>query len=47
MNDLARESLRQKDPELAQLLEELNPFKSEDMFDHTYTLDDEDLKEHA
>ena len=47
MNDLARESLRQKDPELASLLEELNPFKSEDMFDHTYTIDDEDLKEHG
>ena len=44
MNDLGRESLRQIHPDLADLADELNPFKSEDFIDQVTTVDDEDLK---
>jgi len=44
MNDLSRESLRQSHPDLADLADEINPFKSEDFIDLVTIIDDDDLK---
>lgn len=43
MMDLGRESLRQKHPDLADLAEEINPFKSEDFLDLVTIIEDDDL----
>lgn len=43
-NDLARESLRQKHPDLAEMAEELNPFMFDFMTDLVTINEDEDLK---
>ena len=45
MNDLAREALRQKHPDLADMAEEINPFMSKYMHDMVTIIEDEDLKE--
>ena len=47
MNDLAREALRQKHPDLADMAEELNPFTSEFMKDLLTITDDDDLRKHG
>lgn len=44
MHDLGREALRQKHPDLADIVEEINPFKSEDFIDMVTILDESDLK---
>lgn len=41
--DLGRESLRQKHPDLEDLAEEINPFKSEDFIDLVTIIEDDDL----
>merc|ERR1712060_503106 len=47
MNDLARESLRQRHPDLADIAEELNAFSMDFMHDMVTIVDDDDLKEHG
>lgn len=47
MHDLGREALRLKHPDLADLADEINPFKSEDFLDMVTIIDDDDLKEHG
>ena len=43
MNDLAREALRQKHPDLAEMAEELNPFMNDFLLDHVTIVENEDL----
>lgn len=45
-NDLAREALRQKHPDLAEMAEEINPFTSVNMVDMVTIIDDLDLRKH-
>ena len=47
MNDLAREALRQKHPDLADMAEEINPFTSEFMNDLVTIIDDDDLRKYG
>lgn len=43
---MARESLRQKHPDLADMAEEINPFLSSNFVDLVTIVDDDDLKKH-
>ena len=43
---MAREALRQKHPDLAEMAEEINPFTSENMVDMVTIIDDLDLRKH-
>ena len=45
MNDLAREALRQKHPDLGDMADEINPFMSEYLHDILTIVDDDDLKQ--
>ena len=43
---MAREALRQKHPDLAEMAEEINPFTSANMVDMVTIIDDLDLRKH-
>jgi len=45
MHDLGREALRQKHPDLADLVDEINPYKSTEFIDMVTILDDDDLRQ--
>ena len=44
MHDMGREALRQKHPDLADFVEELNPFTSDNFKDLVTIIDDDDLR---
>lgn len=46
MGDLARESILQAHPDLAELADDIVPFKSDDFVNLVTIIDEEDLKVH-